>query len=172
MGETISSVVCDAGPVIHLDELECLFLLHDFKDVLLPEAVFDEVRQYRPSALKKLQYNMVRARKRMAGGKVLSTMCKLFALDAGETEALSIMEENPWAIFLTDDASARLVADQMHYKVHGTVGILVRGIRCGHFAAGELLNILSSIPSRSTLHIKPSLLEEIIIKIKEAYRVS
>ena len=41
-------------------------------------------------------------------------------LDTGETEALSIMEEKPWAIFLTDDASARLVAEPMHYKVHGT----------------------------------------------------
>ena len=120
-----SSVACDAGPVIHLDELECLFLLHDFKDVFLPETVFEEVNQYRPSALKKLQYNMVRSRKGRAGGKVLSTICKLFALDTGETEASSIMEEKPWAIFLTDDASARLVAEQMHYKVHGTVGILL-----------------------------------------------
>lgn len=165
----MSSVVCDAGPVIHLDELECLFLLHDFKEVFLPEAVLEEVNQYRPSALKKLQYNMVRSRKGIPGGKVLSTICRLFALDAGETEALSIMEEKPWAIFLTDDASARLVAEQMHYKVHGTVGILVRGIRCRHFAPIQLLNILSSIPSRSTLYIRPSLLEEVKIRIKEAY---
>jgi hypothetical protein len=63
-------VVCDAGPLIHLDEPEngdscsgtrnafryrwirdelgCLDLLSDFSEVLVPEAVWREVRQHRP----------------------------------------------------------------------------------------------------------------------------
>ena len=44
-------VVCDAGPLIHLDELGCLDLLSDFSEVLVPEAVWREVRQHRPNAL-------------------------------------------------------------------------------------------------------------------------
>jgi predicted nucleic acid-binding protein len=35
-------------------------------------------------------------------------MCKIFSLDAGETEALAIIEKNPDAMFLADDACARL----------------------------------------------------------------
>lgn len=31
--------VCDAGPLIHLDELGCLALLSDFARVLLPASV-------------------------------------------------------------------------------------------------------------------------------------
>ena len=31
-------VVCDAGPLIHLDELGCLNLLADFREVLVCEA--------------------------------------------------------------------------------------------------------------------------------------
>lgn len=42
-------VVCDAGPLIHLDELGCLDLLSDFFEVLVPEAVWREVRQHRPN---------------------------------------------------------------------------------------------------------------------------
>ena len=30
-------VVCDAGPLIHLDDLACLALLADFRDVLVPK---------------------------------------------------------------------------------------------------------------------------------------
>ena len=44
-------VVCDAGPLIHLDELGALDLLADFAEVLVPDAVWREVAQHRPGAL-------------------------------------------------------------------------------------------------------------------------
>lgn len=44
-------VVCDAGPLIHLDELGCVELLADFPQVLVPLAVWDEVAKHRPNAL-------------------------------------------------------------------------------------------------------------------------
>ena len=54
MGKTENEpplVVCDAGPLIHLDELGALELLTDFSAVLVPEAVWIEVAKHRPSAL-------------------------------------------------------------------------------------------------------------------------
>ena len=44
-------VVCDAGPLIHLDELDALGLLVDFAEVLVPDAVWREVERHRPRAL-------------------------------------------------------------------------------------------------------------------------
>ena len=38
--EGFAKVVCDAGPLIHLDELDCLDLLGDYPEVLGPEAVW------------------------------------------------------------------------------------------------------------------------------------
>ncbi|MEA3416015.1 MAG: hypothetical protein U9R02_07655 [Thermodesulfobacteriota bacterium] len=35
--KTTMTVVCDAGPIIHLDELGCLHLLSDFQEILLSE---------------------------------------------------------------------------------------------------------------------------------------
>lgn len=43
------------GPLIHLDEVGCLDLLSDFSDVLVAEAVWQEVRQHRPGALNRGQ---------------------------------------------------------------------------------------------------------------------
>jgi hypothetical protein len=43
-------VVCDAGPLIHLDELGVLDLLEDFDTVLVPDAVWNEVQRHRPQA--------------------------------------------------------------------------------------------------------------------------
>ena len=55
MAKTKSNVraICDAGPVIHLDELNCLDLLCDFQEIILADTVWEEVKHHRPRALKK-----------------------------------------------------------------------------------------------------------------------
>ncbi len=45
-------------------------------------------------------------------------MCRVISLDAGEVEALALMEREPEALFLTDDSAARLVAERMGYRLH------------------------------------------------------
>lgn len=52
MNKVPLDVVCDAGPLIHLDELGCLDLLADFRSVLVPEQVRQEVERHRPDALR------------------------------------------------------------------------------------------------------------------------
>lgn len=44
-------VICDAGLLIHLDELDCLDLLAGFQKVLVTEEVRAEVNRHWPSAL-------------------------------------------------------------------------------------------------------------------------
>jgi len=158
--------VCDAGPIIHLDELNCLDLLIDFQEILLCDRVWKEVRRYRPLALKDSDLSFTLLPGGIPGNLPLLTMCQIFMLDAGETETLSLMEKNPQAIFLTDDASARLVAEQMGFKVHGTIGILLRSIRRRQRKPEEVIQILTDIPLKSTLYIKSSLLGEIILRTK------
>jgi len=164
-------VICDAGPIIHLDELNCLDLLNDFYQILLPDTVWREIRQHRPSALEIADLPFVHSPGKIPTDEPLHTMCRIFSLDAGESEALSLMENYPRAVFLTDDAAARLVAEQMGYRVHGTVGIIVRAIRRGQKEPEEVLNILGDIPSKSTLYIRPSLLEEVKLRIKDQARL-
>ena len=48
MSEAVAaSAVCDAGPLIHLDELDCLPLLADFSRLLVPERVWAEAMRHR-----------------------------------------------------------------------------------------------------------------------------
>ncbi len=51
MNKSALSVVCDAGPLIHLDELDSLPLLSDFDKVLVPEQVWQEIEKHRPNDL-------------------------------------------------------------------------------------------------------------------------
>ncbi len=41
-------VVCDAGPVIHLSELNALHVFNDFQKVIIPTRVHDEILKHAP----------------------------------------------------------------------------------------------------------------------------
>jgi len=95
-------------------------------------------------------------------------LCRLLALDSGETAALGLMEKYPGAIFLSDDCAARLAAERMGYAVHGTIGIIIRAIRKKLMRGEEVVRLLRELPFRSSLYIRPSLLEEIISQVRKS----
>jgi predicted nucleic acid-binding protein len=96
-----TKVVCDAGPFIHLDELNCLDLLADYEGIILPLVVENEISEHRPSALQNQNLNIIRSESAEIGEEFLA-LCRIFSLDVGEVEALAILERNPQHIFLTD----------------------------------------------------------------------
>jgi len=159
-------VVCDAGPLIHLDELGCLDLLSGFRDVLVPDAVWNEVARHCPSALRRRRIRLHRVTVSDEAGKQLMELAQTFALDAGEVEALRLMASESDAILLTDDAAARLVATKLGHEVHGTIGVVVRALRCAQRTKRQVLNLLRAIPKRSTLFIAESLLATVIAQVR------
>lgn len=82
-----------------------------------------------------------------------------------------LMAELPQALFLTDDSAARLVAQQFGYRVHGTIGVLLRSIRRGQRTAASVVALLTDLPMRSSLYIRPSLLKEVIAETKAVYHL-
>jgi predicted nucleic acid-binding protein len=163
------SVVCDTGPVIHLDEMNSLDLLAEFPEVVLVPAVASEVARLRPSALSGRGIRFTVLRDDIVADEALRATCRSFSLDAAETEALALIGQMPDSLFLTDDAAARLVAEQMGFRVHGTIGVLIRSIRRGQRNREEVLATLERIPVESSLHIKPVLLEEIIDNVRKEF---
>lgn len=161
-------VVCDAGPLIHLDELGCLDLLSDFSEVLIPEAVWDEVEKHRPGAMAKSDVAFRRTSPHNPVPADLEALAQIFSLHRGEWEALRVALEHPSGILLSDDTAARLAAANLDIRTHGTVGILVRAIRRNQRTKQEILLILKSLPALSTLHLKPSLLEHVIAEVEGA----
>src|SRR5436309_10159389 len=95
-------------------------------------------------------------------GPMFSPEAQAFLLDAGELEALKLMQQSPGAILLTDDAAARLVAERLGYEVHGTIGVVVRALRRRRRTKRQVLNLLRSIPRKSSLFIDSRLLDSVI----------
>jgi predicted nucleic acid-binding protein len=159
-------IVCDAGPLIHLDELNCLTLLNEFDQILVPHQVWQEVKHHRPAALSKPELILQQVDVTISTQSVFQALVRAFSLDLGEQAALSLMQGYSDAIFLTDDAAARLAAATLGYRVHGTIGVLLRAIRRHQRTQDEVLTILRSLPAQSTLHIRAELLQEIIERLE------
>ena len=161
--------ISDAGPIIHLDELAHLDLLSDFIPVIISKTVYSEIATHRPEALKHPEVIFNIRDVIYPPEAQLLVLSKALALDQGELESLILMQENPEAIFLTDDSAARLAGDGLGYKVHGTIGIILRAIRKKVITPGEVIELLRNIPEKTTLFLKPALLKDIIKKIKDEY---
>jgi predicted nucleic acid-binding protein len=110
MSEPTSMVICNAGPLIHLDELSCLSLLNDFTSVLVPDQVWQEMTRYRPRGLTKPHQRFQSVEVTISSEPMFQTWVQSLSLDIGEQAALSLLCEHPQSIFLTDDAAARLAA--------------------------------------------------------------
>jgi predicted nucleic acid-binding protein len=163
---TIRIVVCDAGPLIHLDELGALALLGEFPQILVPQAVWAEVERHRPSVFGRGAPSFTRAKPRRPADAALVALSRLFPLHAGETQALQIAAEEGADLLLTDDTAARLAARQLGLPVHGTIGILLRAVRRREWTPRQAADVLREIPTRSTLHINPALLDEILAEVE------
>lgn len=159
--EAREAVVCDAGPLIHLDELRCIELLSDFACVIVPNAVWDEVARHRPDALASPTLHLERRSCASPRGEI-DALAALFTLHRGETEALSLASEIGGALLLTDDTAARLAARALGIAVHGSLGVLVRAIRRRQKTKAEVVALLRDVPKKTSLFIRPSLLDEII----------
>lgn len=101
----------------------------DFMAKSESETVYAEIANHRPEALQHpvVVFKVIDVISPQE--PQLSVLSKALSLDKGELESLILMQENPEAIFLTDDGAARLASEGLGYKVHGTIGIILRSIR-------------------------------------------
>lgn len=162
----LRTAILDAGPVIHLDELGCLFLLSGFQELFIPHAVCKEIERHRPYALNSGQITFVKLQA-PAPSSALYALCEAFNLDRGEQEALAVCPLHPGAILFTDDAAVRLAAKTAGIRAYGTLGILIRAIRRKQLTLAEVVGLLEQVPSRTTLFIRKKLLQEIIEEVKK-----
>lgn len=161
-------VVADAGPLIHLDELSALDVLSDYSAVLVPDAVWSEVAHHRPQALHYADSHRLQRVTSKPSAKV-AALTVLYTLHRGEMEALALCLNRSVNVLLTDDTAARLAAKNLDLVTHGTLGLLIRAVRRGHRTADEVLKLLAAIPTQTTLHIRSSLLAEVIERVRQEW---
>lgn len=90
-------------------------------------------------------------------------------LDGGEAAAIALASQLGADWFLTDDAAARLLAQQTGLEVHGSLGIVLWAAASGNRSVEECGVALERL-ARSSLWVSPHVLREARMALAEMRR--
>jgi len=141
-------IICDAGPLIHLSEANCLDLLRPAGNVFLPHRVAIEVRSSVPIAEQWPEWLQV-VELQPHERKEAEMWQAAGGLHAGEAEALVLARRKKSDWFLTDDATTRLFVSLLGMEVHGSLGIIRWNAAKGYLSREETESALKRLEATS-----------------------
>jgi len=155
------SAVSDAGPLIHLVEIDCLSLLCVFENVHIPHAVWVEtIEQGRVhlTEISKLS-NVQRQALDQAELTRFVEENSLKELHAGECECLCLCQKINVPILLTDDLAVREVTKRLGLIPVGSLGIVVRAYCAGQISLGEAQHYVAALYDVSSLFVTRTIVD-------------
>ncbi|MCL0079669.1 hypothetical protein M1O18_02015 [Dehalococcoidia bacterium] len=155
------STVSDAGPLIHLTEVDCLPLLCIFETLHIPDAVWSEtVEQGRTPQADVLRLSNVQ-RHTFFQAEVIEFVEEnsLEELHAGECECLYLCRQIGVPILLTDDLAVRAAAKRLSLIPVGSLGVVVRAYRAGHISLSEAERRIAELYDVSSLFVTRAVVE-------------
>lgn len=152
------TAVADAGPIIHLDEIDALSALSVLDELLVPRTVLAELEAgTAPPALDELEYVLVN-----------SDHSDLDAdLDPGETATLTIANQRN-AVLLTDDLAARDAADELGVEVHGSIGVIALSYRRGELTDSDAVDTMRALQTETSLYVTDAVIERGIALLRDS----
>lgn len=155
-------VIADTGPINYIVQLGLLSELQAiYGSIILPQAVFDELRNPRaPSKVKDWTSSLpdwVEVRKPRLADPHLPGQ-----LGAGETEAINLAIELNAGMLLIDDLPGRRAAHERGIPVTGTLTIIVQAAILSSFDLEPVLQQLRSLGFRVS--------DAVLDSIRHAYR--
>lgn len=151
-------IVCDTGPLLHLQEARVRDLLRFAGEIHIPIAVDQEMTKrdllwptQRPAWIRVAELDASSARGARAWQQA-------GLLHEGESQAIALSRQLKAEWFLTDDAAARLIAQSCGVEVHGSLGIVLWAAAAGHLNVAEADAALDRL-AKSSLWLSPSVLQ-------------
>jgi predicted nucleic acid-binding protein len=148
-------VVSNTGPILHLGEAKLLNLLELTGNLHIPQRVEAELIALEPA----WQRPSWIAMHFLSGAAATDALAWQQAglLDPGEAEAIALARELKTDWFLTDDAAARLLAQNLGLEVHGSLGVVLWAAAVNHLDYTEALNALDGL-AKTSLWLSPRVL--------------
>ncbi len=169
MSEDKRRAVLNAGPIIHLSEINCFNAIEIFH-VVVPKAVYNEVVRYGKPGSKELRESKIGVIELTEDEKVLAKrLCDLYRIEVGEAEAIAICISRDYELFLTDDRDAREVGELYDTEVHGSLGIIFRAYREAIFEYEQVKDAIHSLYRKSSLFMTKRVYER-VVRMLEEYR--
>jgi len=170
MGHGKLTVVTDAGPLIHLAEIDGLSLLTIFERLHLPKAVWLEtVVKQRVSADDLLRLGNLQTHTLFQAE--VTQFCQqhsLTNLHIGEKECFYLCAWLKVPTLLTDDLAARNAAKSLNLTPVGSLGIVVNAYQRGHISLAEAERYLIDLYGVSSLYVTKAIVQLAIKQLSAA----
>ena len=141
-------VVSDTTPLISLLKINRLDLLKElFGEVLIPQAVFDELTD---DERFRLEADQIREKKFIVVKPVnnpesTNILKRATGLDQGESEAIVLTDELKADLLLMDEAKGRNISAQMGLRIMGTIGILMAAYEEDELSSDEVRECIAGL---------------------------
>ena len=141
-------VVSDTSPITTLLQIGRVDLLERlYEDVLVPEAVREELSHAHLSLPAFFKYRAVKNRQEVE---------RLLAdIDPGEAEAIVLAKEIHADLLLIDETEGRIVAAREGMRFIGLIGVLLQAKHDGYIPS--LRNIIRELETKTTFHLSEAM---------------
>lgn len=160
-------VISDTTPVISLLKAKQLDILHKmFGVVLIPEAVYKELtsnQKFQSEATLITSCTFIHVVE-VQNKESVKIFRKVTGLDAGESEAIVLAEEQKSDLLLMDEHKGRQTAIKLGIRITGTIGILLHAFQDNLLTRSQVEDCLDKMQN-SGIRISNSLRESILQKI-------
>jgi predicted nucleic acid-binding protein len=143
-----SVAVADAGPIIHLGQVDRLGVLQVFRSILVTSEVLHEIgnRSSLPKNAKIVESSPTIR-------DLAAVLSAEHGLGLGESSAIALCRHQSIRLLLTDDLEAREVGSAYGLEPHGTLGLVARAHRQGLLDKREAIGVIDDLRSRSSLYL-------------------
>ncbi len=161
----IKEAVFDAGPIIHLSEINKQNCFSLFKQIFITKEVSDEINFLKTEINK--SRNIILEKLNGKHKDITKIIIEKHELDLGEASSIALCKQKSIKFFFTDDLEARVFAKKYGLNVHGTIAILLRCFREKILSKQETIKTLNSLKIDSSLFITSDLIEWTIKEVKK-----
>lgn len=165
----VDPAVADAGPLIHLTEIEGFSLLSIFETLHISDAVWSEtVETGRVHGAEVLALGNTQ-RHTLADADVTGFVGEhdLHSLHVGERECLLLCQRISVPLLLTDDLAVRKAAKSLGLTPVGSLGVVVKAYRLGHVSLADAERLIAGLYDVSTLFVTRAIVELAIDQLHE-----
>lgn len=158
----IDEAVLDAGPLIHLNQIDRLEILKVIEKQAITETVKKEVGKgiVDSSGLKIIKLSPESKDK----AKHLSNKNNI---ELGESTSISLCDQEDIGLIFTDDLDARDTAKRLQIDAHGTLAIVTRAYSEEIISQSEAFDTIEELRKDSTLFLTSDLVKWAKEKIRE-----
>lgn len=163
----MSKTVSNAGPFIHLAQINRLDLLSIFPTIYLTPKVVSEITVGKPTISEITSSSNIKIFHTPENEvRKFSKSIRKFKLQLGELYALCLCSKIKASLFLTDDLDARTAALNLGFEVHGSIGIIARAFHKGLINLKETEQAIFNLYYKSNLFVTKGIINSAINEIR------